>query len=117
MTNKIREVYHGNGSLILYPLDHGIATYHNTMEAEESNYNADHDAEELYEGVHVIENLSNKGLISIEEGHRRKFLIRTFFEYNSADTQPEKIDISCWKFLHHWWAKLWEWIYYAEEVD
>lgn len=76
--------------------------------------------EELHDGVNIIESLSKTGVISKEEGNRRKFLIQAYFEYNSTGVNLEEIESNwkqCFHGLHQCWAGLWRWIYYTEQVD
>jgi hypothetical protein len=111
MVRNLRDVYNVSSTY----------QYVDDEESARSDSSEELDVEELNKGVVIIESLSRNGIISAEEGDRRKYLIQAYFEYNAADIQLESVQTSCWEMcfhgVHQCWAQLWRWIYYTEQVD
>lgn len=77
--------------------------------------------EDFDEGIQVLEELSERQLISADEGMRRKLLLQSYLEYQqySDDDEFQTTDI-CSRILKKMceiWSKLRQWAYYTEQVD
>ena len=80
--------------------------------------------DDLNVGVSVLLQLAQSGTITADEGRRRKFLLQTYVAHSiqhgneeEEDHEEELNSKDCCRCIHHWWRKLFQVIYYTDQVE